>query len=131
MKTLFGSPVAVAVAVAGSCSSDFTPSLGTSIWHGCSPKKQKRKRKEKDFSEQNNSLFPKMPSPSGIPRMEPELQEVGVPPEVQDSYISPENIKNTSLDKGILHLSVYFSLAASAAYGSSQTRDPTCAPVMT
>ena len=36
--------------------------------------------------------------------MEPELQEVGVPPEVQDSYISPENIKNTSLDKGILHV---------------------------
>ena len=31
----------VAVAVAGSCSFNSTPSLGTSICHGCSPKKQK------------------------------------------------------------------------------------------
>ena len=38
-----GSRIAVAVAVAGSHSSDLTPSLGTSICHGCSPKKQKTK----------------------------------------------------------------------------------------
>ena len=31
----------VAVAMAGSCTSDSTPSLGTSICHGCGPKKQK------------------------------------------------------------------------------------------
>ena len=36
------SGLAVAVAVAGICSSDWTPSLGTSICRGCSPKKKKR-----------------------------------------------------------------------------------------
>ena len=35
--------IAVAVAVAGSCSSDLTPSLGTSICRRCSPKKKKKK----------------------------------------------------------------------------------------
>ena len=41
-----GSPVAVAVAVAqaGSCSSELTPSLGTSKCPGCSPKKRKKNR---------------------------------------------------------------------------------------
>ena len=34
------SGVAVAVGLAGSCSSDLTPSLGTSICHRCSPKKR-------------------------------------------------------------------------------------------
>ena len=33
--------------VAGSCSSDSTPSLGTSISHRCSPKKAKKKKKKK------------------------------------------------------------------------------------
>ena len=37
----------VAVAVAGSCSSNLTPSLGTSICHGCGPKKSKRPKKKK------------------------------------------------------------------------------------
>ena len=36
--------MAVAVAVAGSCSSDLTPRLGTSICHKCSPKSQKKKK---------------------------------------------------------------------------------------
>ena len=36
--------VAVSVTVAGSCRSDLTPSLGTSVCHGCGPKKQKKKR---------------------------------------------------------------------------------------
>ena len=36
-----GSCLAVAVAVAGSCSSDWTPSLGTSISRGCALKKKK------------------------------------------------------------------------------------------
>lgn len=41
-----GSGIAVAVAVAGSCSSDSTPSLETSICHRCnSPKKTKTKTK--------------------------------------------------------------------------------------
>ena len=35
----------VAMEEAGSCSSDWTPSLGTSICHRCSPKKQKQKKK--------------------------------------------------------------------------------------
>ena len=39
-----GSHVAVAVAVAGKCDSDLTPSLGTSMCCGCSPKKTKVKR---------------------------------------------------------------------------------------
>ena len=40
-----GVDVAVAVAVAGSCSSDQTPSLGTSICCECGPKEQKKKNK--------------------------------------------------------------------------------------
>ena len=35
----FGSGVAVSVVYAGSCSSDLSPSLGTSIYGKCSPKK--------------------------------------------------------------------------------------------
>ena len=35
--------VAVSVSVASNCSSDLIPSLGTSICHGCSPKRQKKK----------------------------------------------------------------------------------------
>ena len=41
--------VAVAVAYAGSCSSDWTPSLGPSIYRGCGPKKQKIKIKIKSL----------------------------------------------------------------------------------
>ena len=41
LKMLLGSRVAVAVAVAGSNSSDLTPSLGTCICRGCGPKKPK------------------------------------------------------------------------------------------
>ena len=37
----------MAVAVAGSCSSDLTPSLGTSICHRCCPKKKERKKKKR------------------------------------------------------------------------------------
>ena len=39
-----GSHVAVAVVLAGSCSSNLTPSLGTSMCHGCGPKKEKKKK---------------------------------------------------------------------------------------
>ena len=41
-----GSCVAVAVAQGSSCSSDSTPSLGTSICCRCGPKKTKEKKKE-------------------------------------------------------------------------------------
>ena len=37
-----GSGMAVALAMDGSCSSDLTPSLETSICHGCGPKKAKK-----------------------------------------------------------------------------------------
>ena len=37
----------VAVVQAGGCSSDTTPILGTSICHGCSPKKTKRFKKKR------------------------------------------------------------------------------------
>ena len=37
--------VAVTGAVTGSYSSDLTPSLGTSMCHGCGPKKTKKKKK--------------------------------------------------------------------------------------
>ena len=37
------SGIAVTVVQASRCSSNSTPSLGTSICHGCSPKKQKKK----------------------------------------------------------------------------------------
>ena len=48
MRTRLRSGVAVAVVQAGSCSSsNLTPSLGTSICCGCSPKKKKKTQKEK------------------------------------------------------------------------------------
>ena len=43
----WGSYVAVAVVQVGSCSSDSTPSLRTSICLGCGPKKTKKKKKKK------------------------------------------------------------------------------------
>ena len=36
----------VAMEKAGSCSSDWTTSLGIAICHGCGPKKDKRKKKK-------------------------------------------------------------------------------------
>ena len=44
LQTQLGSSVAVALVQAGSHSSDLTPSLGTSICCGCSPKKTKDKK---------------------------------------------------------------------------------------
>lgn len=41
MQLRIGSGIAVAVVQAGSCSSDCTPSLGTSTGFGCGPKKKK------------------------------------------------------------------------------------------
>ena len=45
LQTWLGSGIAVALVQAGSNSSDQTPSLGTSICHGCGPKKTKDKKK--------------------------------------------------------------------------------------
>ena len=45
-QTRLGSCVVVAVVSASSCSSNWTPSLGSSICHRCSPKKQKQKQKQ-------------------------------------------------------------------------------------
>ena len=42
-----GYSITVALAQAGSYSSDWTPSLETSIHHRCSPKKTKRQKKKK------------------------------------------------------------------------------------
>ena len=47
LQTWLGSCVAVAVAVAGSCSSHPTPNLGTSICHRCDPKKLKTNKQTK------------------------------------------------------------------------------------
>ena len=47
MQTLLRSSVDVAVAVAGSYSSDSAPSLGTSICGRCGPKKAKEKKKKR------------------------------------------------------------------------------------
>ena len=50
----------IAVAVVGDCSSDSTPSLGTSICPRCGPKKgKKRKKKETNVFKRMTSLeFP-------------------------------------------------------------------------
>ena len=43
-----GSHVAVAVAEAGNCSSDLTPSMGSSICRIYGPKKEKRKKEKEN-----------------------------------------------------------------------------------
>ena len=48
LQTQVRSGVAVAVAVASSYSSDLTPSMGTSICRRCSPKKAKKKKRERE-----------------------------------------------------------------------------------
>ena len=50
--------VTVATAVAGSCSSDSTPSLGISICCGSSPRnsKKKKKKKKKKLTDMENKL---------------------------------------------------------------------------
>ena len=47
LQMWLGSLFAVAVVKAGGYSSDSTPSLGTSICHGCGPKKTKNNNKKK------------------------------------------------------------------------------------
>ena len=54
-----GSCIAVVVVQAGSCSLDWTPSLGPSICRGCGPKKtkDKDKKKKKDRQERFSGFF--------------------------------------------------------------------------
>ena len=64
------SGIAVAVAVAGSCCSDLTPSLGTSISCRCSEKKRKEKkrreekRREKKRKEKKRKEKKRQPCPA-------------------------------------------------------------------
>ena len=64
----------MAVAVAGSCSSDSTLSLGTSICRKCSPNKQKRKKKR----EGNSGTGSKEPGTEGEETIS--LCQGGLPP---------------------------------------------------
>ena len=57
----------MAMAVAGSCSSDSTPSLGTSMCRWCGPgkdKKPKKRKKEKKNYEGNNKASPSETGPA-------------------------------------------------------------------
>ena len=54
-QTRLGSCIAVAVAEAGSCSSDSTPTLGTSMCHRYNPKKQKKEKEKRNQSMKSNS----------------------------------------------------------------------------
>ena len=59
-----GSGVAVALGQAGSCSSNWTPSLGTSTYHRCGPKKQtKKKGKGNGFNLHIHSSLPLLSPP--------------------------------------------------------------------
>ena len=49
-QTWLGSPIAVALVKAGGYSSDWTLNLGTSICHGCGPKRPKNKQTNKTLS---------------------------------------------------------------------------------
>jgi len=56
-KTQLGARVAVAVVQASSCSSDSSPSLGTSICCGCGPKKGKKQNKTKLRTWRSDTTF--------------------------------------------------------------------------
>ena len=49
LQTWLRSGVTVAVVQTSSYSSDWTPSLGTSMCHGCCPKEQKKRKKKKNL----------------------------------------------------------------------------------
>ena len=49
LQTWLGSGIAVAEAYSGSCSSNLTLSLGTSISHRCGPKKKQKQTTKKDY----------------------------------------------------------------------------------
>ena len=64
------SDVAVAVVQASRCSSDSTPSLGTSICCRCGPKKEK-KRAKKESEEGSKDKTQKEVGPRGLESSEP------------------------------------------------------------
>ena len=55
LQTRFG--CAVAVAVASSCNSDSTPSLGTSVCYGYGPKKGKKKKSKRTLDKWQLMIF--------------------------------------------------------------------------
>ena len=57
LQTQLGSGVAVALVQASSNSSDSTPSLGTSICHGCGPKKTRKEGREGGRKEGNGHFL--------------------------------------------------------------------------
>ena len=63
MQMRLGSQVAVVVVQAEGCSSDWTPSLGTSICRRCGDKKTKKKKKEEEYT-RDMKKFSRL---SGIP----------------------------------------------------------------
>ena len=60
LQVRLGSGVAVALVWAGGYSSNLTPSLGTSIWRGCGPKKTKKKKEKADCENKLCSSLKKM-----------------------------------------------------------------------
>ena len=61
LQTQLGSSIAVAVVLAGSCSSNSTPSLGTSICPGCSPEKKKNIYIQSNLSASTPSTYGQPP----------------------------------------------------------------------
>ena len=61
--------VAMAVAQARSCSSNATPSLGTSICHRCSPKKQNKNKQKKTKNKTKNKQKTKIRSYMKSPQL--------------------------------------------------------------
>ena len=55
VQMCLGAHVAVTVVQAGSCSSYLTPSLGTSICHGCGP--ESKNKKQNKTNKQTNILL--------------------------------------------------------------------------
>ena len=74
--------MAVAVVSAGSCSSNSTPSLGTSIYFWCSPKKKKKKKKPEWPKEEDFGHFE--PATSQIQRLAEVVRRVGEGPGVEE-----------------------------------------------
>ena len=66
--------MAVAVAEAGSCHSESAPSLGTSICHRCTVKREKRKKKKR--MESYKGLGAELGAPSGGRKRLPNVTSV-------------------------------------------------------
>ena len=82
-----GSQVAVAMARAGSCGSELTPSLGTSICQGCSPQKSKDKKNPKTNKQTNKQTKPG----KGQKKTHLNQKKAGMAVLISDSLQSKEN----------------------------------------